>query len=64
MAATSFVMNFNKQGLATCMFGAKICLLHKMTLFYLTFMIDKCTLRVSKKVHIHLAFYTRNIYDR
>ena len=24
-----------------CMFVAKICLLHKMTLFYLTFMIDK-----------------------
>ena len=31
-----------------CLFGPKICLLHKMTLFYLTFMIDKFTLSASK----------------
>ena len=37
------------KALATCIFGAKICLLHKMTLFYLAFMIDNCTLSASEK---------------
>ena len=54
----------------------KVCLLHKMTLFYFTFMIDKCTLSALKKsgqrydVWRQDLFITQNdtlllyIYDR
>ena len=39
------------------MFGTKICLLHKMTLFYLAFMIDNCTLSASEKSGQRYVYY-------
>ena len=41
----------------TCMFVVKICLLHKMTLFYLTSMIDKSPkIRLLHKMTLVLVF--------